>query len=484
MLQRFFIKLQRRKLLVASTIVAVRSFTSQIDDYGAALKQFYFAVHPDFFEQHPAEKEVNQNSLKVLNHFLREVNLKQDVKPVTVKFFLREKKLAESSQDSIHGQFTQVHIRLRSRHFPTLVHDILSKCHLPIHKDLESLVKKQEERRTKQKPNKIRWSSTLMDWMDEEMVFSDPVKPVETLRSWLVKNTGTARIRLNEMSPIVDENRRISKRMIRRHKLKGFVDGEMGYSQTTLNGALKQMEYLFKRRTINSKGLFGRTLKLGVFNGLDHLGRFIIDITDVPSAWLQGLSSINDFDGLVPVLDLTEMQISEQLQGLQISRSRTHDPVPIKLYYKQASKLLCSLRESRDFDTMVTPLMNRYRARVTSATEDLSIDPDGVIVVPCLTTSDAISSFLRLNHRQILEARKTHARSLQAELNTVQSCKEVLNLSSMRKDRIISSEQMIKSCERLKREGDLGLDSLKLIISNYYGISGDGEIRIPWQWKR
>ena len=48
-----------RKLLVASTIVAVRSFTSQIDDYGAALKQFYFAVHPDFFEQHPAEKVIS-----------------------------------------------------------------------------------------------------------------------------------------------------------------------------------------------------------------------------------------------------------------------------------------------------------------------------------------------------------------------------------------------------------------------------------------
>ena len=192
-----------------------------------------------------------------------------------------------SFSSSFAGQFTQVHIRLRSRHFPTLVHDILSKCHLPIHKDLESLVKKQEEHGTKRKSNRIKWSSTLMDLMDEEMVFSDPVKPVETLRSWLFKNTDTARIRLNEMKPIVDENRRISKRMIRRHKLKGFVDGEMGYSQTTLNGALKQMEYLFKRRTINSKGLFGRTLKLGIFNGLDHLGRFIIDITDVPSAWLQ-----------------------------------------------------------------------------------------------------------------------------------------------------------------------------------------------------
>ena len=75
-------------------------------------------------------------------------------------------------------------------------------------------------------------------------------------------------------------------------------------------------------------------------------------------------------------------------------------------------------------------------------------------------------------------------RSLQAETNSIDSCVEKLNLSSLKKDRIITSEQMIKCCERLKRETFLGLDNMQLIISNYYGISGDGDIRIPWQWRK
>lgn len=66
----------------------------------------------------------------------------------------------------------------------------------------------------------------------------------------------------------------------------------------------------------------------------------------------------------------------------------------------------------------------------------------------------------------------------------MKSCKDALKLSRLRKDRIVTTDQMVQSCERLKRETNLGLENMKLVISNYYGISGDGEIRIPWQWKR
>ena len=123
--------------------------------------------------------------------------------------------------------------------------------------------------------------------MDEDIFYPETITTVETLYSWLLKNSDTAKVRLKEILPIVEENRRISRRMIRRHRLANFVADDSWYSQTTLNGALRQMEYLFKKRNINSRGLTGRTLKLGIFTGLDQLGRFIVDITDIPTAWIQ-----------------------------------------------------------------------------------------------------------------------------------------------------------------------------------------------------
>ena len=123
--------------------------------------------------------------------------------------------------------------------------------------------------------------------MDEDIFFQETTAPTETLYTWLVRNAETAKLRLKEVLPIFEENHKISRRMIRRHHLANFIAEDFWYSQATLNGALKQMEYLFKRRNVNSSGLYGKTLKLGLFNGLDHLGRFIIDISDVPEAWIQ-----------------------------------------------------------------------------------------------------------------------------------------------------------------------------------------------------
>ena len=74
--------------------------------------------------------------------------------------------------------------------------------------------------------------------------------------------------------------------------------------------------------------------------------------------------SLADLDGLLPVLDLEEMQISEILWGLRISRGRKQDPVPIKLYYKQVSKLLQNIRETFDQDTMVSLLLGKFRGRI------------------------------------------------------------------------------------------------------------------------
>lgn len=45
-----------RKLFITGSIVAIRNFASHANEYSGALKQFYFAVHPDFFGQHPFEK--------------------------------------------------------------------------------------------------------------------------------------------------------------------------------------------------------------------------------------------------------------------------------------------------------------------------------------------------------------------------------------------------------------------------------------------
>eukprot|EP00794_Sanderia_malayensis_P018604 gene18604-20475_t len=466
-------EMHTKKLLIATSIVALRHFASNADAYSAALKQFYFAVHPDFFSQFPLEKETNENSLKLLNDYINEAKSKNDVRPVTVSFFLRKKLVDSEKLADSDGEFSHVKILLRSRHIPTLIHNILSQCHLPIQNELEKLVRFQKTQNTTKKSGKIKWSASLKEFMDEDVIDVENKNGMDTLFDWLARNINTARDKMEAVRPFVEDNRRIAQRMIRRHRLKSFICTNTGYSQVTLSGALKQLEYLYKKRTINTRGLEGKIVKFGSFNGLDQLGRFIIDITDVPTVWIKALVSLSDMDGLRHVLDFSEMQISEMLLGLRVTRSKKHEPVSVQFYYKNVTRLLQSLRESHDTDILMPPFLDEIRGKIASASSDLHIAEDGDVTIPCKATFDAILSFLRLNYPQINESRQNHARSTQAEIFSVKSCAERLKLLHLKKDQIISKEEMIKCCDRLKKENFLGLENVRLIISNYYGISGD-----------
>uniref|UniRef100_A0A8D0GAN2 DUF4460 domain-containing protein n=1 Tax=Sphenodon punctatus TaxID=8508 RepID=A0A8D0GAN2_SPHPU len=69
-----------------------------------ALRPFYFAVHPDFFGQHPKERAINENSLKRLNGYLE--NLQKpgfnSFKPARLTFYVRRREQnASSVQESI-----------------------------------------------------------------------------------------------------------------------------------------------------------------------------------------------------------------------------------------------------------------------------------------------------------------------------------------------------------------------------------------------
>ncbi|KAF6101353.1 T cell activation inhibitor, mitochondrial [Phyllostomus discolor] len=57
-----------------------------------ALRPFYFVVHPDFFGQHPREREVNENSLQKLSVYLENLQKPgfKSLKPTQLTFYVRE----------------------------------------------------------------------------------------------------------------------------------------------------------------------------------------------------------------------------------------------------------------------------------------------------------------------------------------------------------------------------------------------------------
>ncbi|XP_030891440.1 T-cell activation inhibitor, mitochondrial-like [Leptonychotes weddellii] len=101
-----------------------------------ALRPFYFAVHPDFFGQHPREREVNENSLKRLSVYLENLQKPgfKSLKPTQLTFYVRE-----TEQNSSEGQepfstsgFRAVKFTLHTRDLLSTVLYILNSCSLSI----------------------------------------------------------------------------------------------------------------------------------------------------------------------------------------------------------------------------------------------------------------------------------------------------------------------------------------------------------------
>jgi len=67
------------------------------------------------------------------------------------------------------------------------------------------------------------------------------------------------------------------------------------------------------------------------------------------------------------------------------------------------------------------------------------------------------------------------------EKKELENCVEYFNLESLERDRSLKHHQVLTAIDSLKSSNDRSLlNSFAIIISNYYSVSVDGLVRIPW----
>lgn len=147
-----------------------------------ALRPFYFAVHPDFFGQHPVEREINENSLKRLSVYLENLQKPgfKSLKPTQLTFYVRE-----TDQSSSDGQepfstsgFRAVKFTLHTRDLLSTVLYILNSCSLSIEhiQSLNTNVHTQPLKEAKRMPDRpIKWDKSYYSFTG----FKDPDEDLE-----------------------------------------------------------------------------------------------------------------------------------------------------------------------------------------------------------------------------------------------------------------------------------------------------------------
>uniref|UniRef100_A0A674KE65 T cell activation inhibitor, mitochondrial n=1 Tax=Terrapene triunguis TaxID=2587831 RepID=A0A674KE65_9SAUR len=180
-----------------------------------ALRPFYFAVHPDFFGQHPREREINENSLKRLNGYLENLQKPgfKSFKPTQLTFYVREREQNSSDvQESFSAAgFRAVSFTLHTRDLLSTVLDILNSCSLSTeHVQSVNSQPHKEVKGTFYRP--IKWDKTYYSFTG----FKDPEEELEqaqrveiTLISWLDNSEKSAIKKLRKSLPLREELNRL-----------------------------------------------------------------------------------------------------------------------------------------------------------------------------------------------------------------------------------------------------------------------------------
>ncbi|KAL8613915.1 hypothetical protein ACOMHN_032905 [Nucella lapillus] len=88
MLRTILLRKSCRLLKRVACVGVMRHLTTQ--EVSAALRPFYFIVHPDLFGQFPNERAVNEDSLKHLSEYVMSLQVSGRARPIQLTFFIRQ----------------------------------------------------------------------------------------------------------------------------------------------------------------------------------------------------------------------------------------------------------------------------------------------------------------------------------------------------------------------------------------------------------
>nr|CAD7400941.1 unnamed protein product [Timema poppensis] len=240
----------------AATSLALLCRYLSTAEVSTALRPFYFSVHPDLFGQYPAERTVNENSLKQLSSYLENLQQNRPSRPTRVTFYLRSQACTDTTL--LKGAFRLVKISLAQHDVRKTVLSILQSCDLSttyvdsIAPPLNNISRLNNERKfSKFDENHPFYSSEQMKAKIKR------TKDAEQLRDWLSKNVSDARKKLLACQPVRDEIYRLEKKLCDSLGLHKVV-WDCGWNITHFRGCLISFQSLATHHPDNMHVLKGR----------------------------------------------------------------------------------------------------------------------------------------------------------------------------------------------------------------------------------
>ncbi|XP_017333597.2 T-cell activation inhibitor, mitochondrial isoform X1 [Ictalurus punctatus] len=457
-----------------------------------ALRPFYFAVHPDFFGQHPREREVNENSLKRLNGYLESLQKPgfRSVKPTKLTFYLREVRgETESNNDVLCSGFRLVTFTLQAKDVLCAVVDVLKSCSLSVEHMQGLLTARAQSQNSAQQGGTpfyrpIKWDKTyyaFTGFRDPEEELEQAKKVETTLSLWLRNNEPEATKKQKASIPRRAELNRLKRELI--EKL-GLLDIRWQRKWGVAHRCC-QMQSLSRLSSQNPEAMHnlrGHTVVFTDQSGMNVSGHVMLGTMDVHHQWTKLFERLPSYSRLLQQTEWLKDRISFLLGGMQvIHMERVGLALPLEDHYSTLNtfhKRLLPHRLALHPRSLQGLAMTLENDRSSPSLHEM-----GHFIVPTMYDPVYLQNFLQSNAQEA-HRRLQHKLQLQVEEEDVVSiCVQGLSLQSLSKEPSVSSSQMIPCCRRLIEERSPYMQGLHLCVSHFYSVMQDGDLCIPWDWK-
>ncbi|XP_059145538.1 T-cell activation inhibitor, mitochondrial-like [Physella acuta] len=452
----------------------LRSFTVQ--DASVALRPFFFIIHPDLFGQHPKERAVNENSLKLLNAFLSEQPTHSLHREMEMVFYIR-------SNSNGRQVMKQIKVKLLSYNLHESVRNILGACglstgHMP-------------EFTSTNTDRPIDWHPSYYQATGKTNPNANnrTHKPASlTLRGWLRLNIDKSRKHEESVRHIQQD---ITRLMLKLQADIGVgvirFDSVWGFQH--FRGCLKSFDRLNNDYPQFLKHVLkGRTLVFGNNTGVSRLGEIVLSSEDVPQTWVTLLQTVPAYDAVLARLPIMEAKLSSLLNDIQVvRREKQNYRIMAEEYELLLNKILNSLRRRQDQVKLVfghTDL-SPLQLVVEGESSPMMLSSFGHFLVPASIPGTLLIDFIRDNSEKARFILRDISGFLEEEEQCTHRAIDALGLSELLKDESVTPAQMISCCTRFSEQHwrlGVSLERSRVRVSHYYSVMQDGQICVPWDW--
>ncbi|KAM8846750.1 T-cell activation inhibitor, mitochondrial [Synchiropus picturatus] len=483
-LLRCTIRLERKHV---ATLLILRRALSGAEAVNA-LRPFYFAVHPDFFGQHPREREVNENSLKRLNGYLE--NLQRpgscSVQPMKLTFFVRNTKESMHEQEELlPSGFRLVSFILRTSDVLSTVKNVLKSCNLPVEhmEQMEAPSRKPaDEHATIYRP--IKWDKSYYAFTgfrdpEEELQQAHRVEP--TLDLWLRNNEPEAAKKHSASLPRRTELKRLKKELCMKFNV-ADIRWQRSWGVAHRCSQLQSLSRLAQQNPESMINLQGHTVVFSDHSGMNASGYVMLGTTDVHHQWAKLFQQLPVYRSLQQQSEWLRERISLLLGGTQVVHMEPLGLVQsIQEHYNTLNTFHKGLMSGR---------LRLHPRGLQGLTMTLDNDSSscrlhelGHFVIPVNCDMLQLQAFL-LNHATQARLKTQRRIQLQVEEDAlVKECVQSLSLRGLSKEPSLSSSHMIHCCRRLLDMRLPLLQGLHICVSHFYSVMQDGDLCVPWDWK-